>query len=485
MKIGLFLFPIWSVKLPPLGVAYVASALREQGHNVVVRDYNLEIYKKLYPENAPEDGHWYELGNKHIEYSGELGKKLINLVGPFVPEVVKEIAKENFDIIGVSLFTSSMKFTELALRVYRAINPDTKIIIGGPSSTRADADFFLRHGLADYVVYGEGEKIMCELVGKIQRGEDFRDTPSIKYLGKDGEIVITKRKSPMTPEEFSLPDFSDYNIRDYTYKAIPIMMSRGCVAACAFCNETHYWHRYRMGIVENIGRELNNALRKYDYDFVFICDSLVNGNHDLLEHLVDFVLENKLQMNWGGNARFDAKLNLELLTKMKEAGCYVLTFGLESASEKVLKMMGKRITMDVVKQVLDDCEKVGIKANVNILVGFPGEEEEDFQITMNFLREHRHQLYVVNTGFGMEINENTGVYRQPTKYNILLDEDGKIGKYQGAWATADLSNTIEIRKERIKRLRDMLVEERMTFREEKLHAEEYGFLAKNNLEVPS
>ncbi len=468
MKIGLFLFPIWSVKLAPLGLAYVSSALRQRGHDVTVEDYNLYVYKKLYPEKAPEDGYWFELGNRRMEYVDDMVDRMVALLGPFVKEVAKKIAAEKYDIIGISLFSSCMKFTEMVLRIYRLICPDTVIVIGGPSSTRIDADFFIRHRLADYVVYGEGEKTMCDLVEKIQKGEDPRTLPSIKYLGDDGEIVVTKRKQPMTPDEFVLPDFSDFNINDYTYQALPIMMSRGCVAACAFCNETHYWHRFRMGLVENVARELEEGTKKYAHNYIHICDSLMNGNHDLLELLVQFVLEKKMKINWGGNARFDKRLNYELLSKMKDAGCNFITFGLESASEKVLKVMGKRITMDVVGECLDNCEKLGINVCVNILVGFPGEEEEDFLMTVDYLKKRKHQIYLVNTGIEMEIAENSGVARQPTKYDILVDDQGEIVKHDGSWTTSDYSNTKEIRRDRLRRLRLALRREEMNFHPENM-----------------
>lgn len=474
MRIGLFLFPIWSVKLAPLGLAYISAALRAENHDVTVRDYNLYVYNKIYGDNHPNDGFWHQLGNKKLEYTGDKGEELFHFLNPYAKEIAKSVASEKFDIIGISLYSSSVKFTEIFLRIIKVISPETIIIIGGPSSTRVDADIFLKHSLADYVVYGEGEKIICELVSKLEAGEDVTSVPSIKYMDKNSKLVTTRRKDPMTPDEILLPDFSDFDIQAYTYKAIPIMMSRGCVAACSFCNETHYWHRYRMGLIENIGKELESALNNYNLDFVFICDSLINGNHDLLEHLVDFVLEHKLKISWGSNARFDSRLTKSLLLKMKKAGCVVMTFGLESASQKVLKLMQKRITLDVVKKVMDDCEEVGIQVNVNILVGFPGEEEEDFLETIDFIRTHRKQLHIVNTGFGMEINENTGVFRQPEKYNILLDENGKIADYEGSWTTTNYSNTYTIRMERLRRLREILIKEKIKFREEKLYINEFG-----------
>ena len=144
---------------------------------------------------------------------------------------------------------------------------------------------------------------------------------------------------------------------------------------------------------------------------------------------------------------------------MFEAGCEYLSFGLESGSDKVLKLMRKGIKTEWASEVLRLTHKNKILASVNILIGFPGEEEEDFQDTLTFLDRNKTYLTSVSTGATLGIGKGSYLYQFPEKYDVKLNDDGSVNYHpELGWTTLDGRNTQPIRNDRLNRLKQFLKE---------------------------
>jgi hypothetical protein len=178
-----------------------------------------------------------------------------------------------------------------------------------------------------------------------------------------------------------------------------------------------------------------------------------------MRKLLDLIIDADIKITWGGNCRISKGLTLELLQKMKLAGCSWLVFGVESGSERVLKKMNKGIKPEWASQNLTDCKTVDIRSGVNLILGFPGESELDFQETLDFISDNRDSIYAVSAGPMAGISPlATQIWDHPGKFGLKLLTDGRLDLSKGGdkWETVDGENTYEIRVARRKRLRTLV-----------------------------
>ena len=161
----------------------------------------------------------------------------------------------------------------------------------------------------------------------------------------------------------------------YTSKTLPISTSRGCINKCLFCSEFRLWRKYRYRDAENIFEEIRfQKQRSPSISHLFFNDSLINGNMRNLDKLCQLIIDSHLDISWGGQAAIREEMTSDFIAKMKAAGFSHVSYGLESASPKILKIMGKRFAPEVAERVIRSTKKMGIRTCVNIIVGFPGEE---------------------------------------------------------------------------------------------------------------
>jgi hypothetical protein len=150
-------------------------------------------------------------------------------------------------------------------------------------------------------------------------------------------------------------------------------------------------------------------------------------------------------------------MDREFIMNLKSAGCRFLVFGLECGSQRILDIMKKNIKLDWAVKNFQDCKDAGISVHVNMIVGFPGEEEEDFQLTLDFMKKVIKNIDVVNMGVGMSVGEGQDVYIHPERYDLLLNSIGKVEfDDDGQWSSKDGRNSHTVRQDRLKRLRRFL-----------------------------
>jgi radical SAM superfamily enzyme YgiQ (UPF0313 family) len=265
-------------------------------------------------------------------------------------------------------------------------------------------------------------------------------------------------KDYFSPKKLST-DLSHLPIIKYSndippYGEIAIQTSRGCYASCSFCREGEYSGKYRYRSGEDIFKEMTLNSNIGTHRRFSIVDSTIQPLHPEFQKLIALLEKHHFKFSFGGNLRNSSGLTLDRLLKLKSAGFDWATFGIESGSDTVLKLMNKKITMKVVCQNLLDCKTAGIRVFINLLIGFPGETEIELQETMDFLTNYVDCIEVVNVGYGMAIGSDTDVWRNPLKYNVKVDKFGKADYSSGDWETIDGQNTAEIRKDRIMRIRN-------------------------------
>jgi radical SAM superfamily enzyme YgiQ (UPF0313 family) len=195
--------------------------------------------------------------------------------------------------------------------------------------------------------------------------------------------------------------------------------------------------------------EIESIMSKYGGSFIQFNDSLVNGNRKNFLDICSLIVQKKLKITWGGNCRVDNSLGNREFKLIKASGCDYLTIGAESASNRILSAMRKGFTIEDVESFANKARDWGILLDVNWVVGFPGESEDDFSKTCEFVRS-RGNLVRRHTFSTLAINQFSYLEKNLDEFGIVLN-----GHHLGLWQLADGSNTSEIRNSRLEILENI------------------------------
>ena len=236
-----------------------------------------------------------------------------------------------------------------------------------------------------------------------------------------------------------MPDFSEFNLYNYNEFMLPIFLSRGCVAKCSFCYETQYWRKFRIKTPQIAFEELKQSHELYGIHQFRINDSLMNGSHRLLEEFCDLIIKSDLKINYAGYCRLDPKLNKQLLQKMALSGCQEISFGMESASQKVLDNMKKEVDANDFETILRDTYHTGMSVMICIMIGFPGEGWKEYFQTLFKIIKLRKYINQLNLSI-FQPGDGTPIWDNSEDYHIELYD-----RETGSWKSKDGKNTHKVR----------------------------------------
>lgn len=343
------------LKYPPMGLLYLASALRENGYKPSVFDASIEknSFSKL--ENLIKSG--------------------------------------DFDIFGISFSSMTAEGAFKTAEIIKSINQKSIIIAGGyhptvlPKETISNPNF-------DFVVYGEGEITLPELLKKLESGEtDFEKILGIAFKS-EGKIKINSPR-PLIENLDSLPlpaydliKLDAYSSPSTTRKPyISYIRSRGCPFLCNFCGvQKMFTRRYRFESPEKTIKNIDELIKNFGIKEILFKDSEFVINKKSVIDLCDLLIQKKYNLVWGANARADM-VDSGLLKKMKLAGCNQITYGLESGDQNILNSIGKNITLKQAREAVKITKETGIKCVANFMFGNSGETSETMDKTIKFAVE--------------------------------------------------------------------------------------------------
>ncbi len=456
MKVALAQMPFWPTYMPPLGLAYITAILRRRGHEVVVQDLNLECWTRVKKNHAnPWDG--FLLDNaSNLKYFKE---KLMPMVQSDLTIYAKKVAFGEFDAVGFTVNELNVHSTRFVVQLIKKMNPDIKIFIGGPEVYSEQNKLLedIYSGTVEAAVIGEGEEIVDELFEAWETGSSIDQIIGLVTNNKNSNYEKAKKRAAIDFSKLPLPDFSDFYLDKYMHKQIPIMMSRGCVAACTFCTEFVTWRSYRVRTAKNVFDEMVSIKKSTGISSFYFCDSLINGNHQMLSDLVDLILNNNFQCDWVAFCRADERLTKELLTRMKNSGCKELFFGFESGSNKILKLMNKNNTVETANKVIKETASSGILVHGLFIIAFPGETSEDFYLTKKFIYENKEDFYKVTIGGTLQLPPIAPMSQRPKAFDIKLNADGSVFfDENGKWYSKDGKFSPKVRANRLEAMQNFL-----------------------------
>jgi radical SAM superfamily enzyme YgiQ (UPF0313 family) len=276
---------------------------------------------------------------------------------------------------------------DLAARI-KAVKPQCTIIFSGPALT-TDPSIILQDWNCDFVALGELELPLLAIVcGDYSHNVAYR---------KDGKIVCAKR-TLLDLAELPLParDLIDNNAYRYAIfnrrnPVTSMILTRGCKhGKCTFCQGNVFaLGQVRCRQIADIERELTDIYCNYGIKEIFFRDQSFTNDRELVVRVCEYIIAQKFDLVWRANTRVDL-LDEELLIVMKKAGCYQLSLGIESASQYVLDVLNKGITLDQVRSIVQYAKDLGIEILGNFMLGCPGDTEE----SMNALCDYALSLNV-------------------------------------------------------------------------------------------
>lgn len=420
------MLPQWSHYLPPFNLARLSSVLLEEGYYTRCLDLNIKAWN-LVKDRFDEVGFDPWDGTKAYKWKGDIYfKELHSYFEELFETAIETIVKANPKVIGFTLYWTNQVPVVWMKNKLKERLPNTIFIAGGPSS-QTEADMMKDE--FDIVVVGEAEKIIVQTLNKIESGE----------MGKSQFPLILSQPSfeRLDLNLYPIPNFSDFDMNEYQIPNGTISeFSRGCVAKCTFCEETHFWNFRQRGYLSLVD-ELEHLNKHFGFNGVWFVDSLVNGNLKELYEFAKEVIKRGLKIQWFGYARHDKRMDLEYLQTLKDSGLLAFQYGSESGSNKVLEDMKKRVTKEDMEQNFIDGAKVGIQAVTGWVIGFPTETINDFVDTMTLIWRNRETSItnlVVSQRF--HLGPQTIVGQNPERFGILpmeyddcyIREDLTLGK---------------------------------------------------------
>jgi len=375
-------YPISETPSPPLGLAFLASALEAVG--VAVKILDLVVYP----------------------YSRRI---LESLLTEFKPQMV-----------GITAVTMTFDNAIKVIKDVRRIDPDILTVMGGPHVTFCAQDTLKDYPELDVIVLGEGEKTVVELIQAADRKYRWDDINGIVYR-KGSEICHTADRD-FVQDLDTLPAPARHLLALGRYRALgmPVSMttSRGCPFKCIFCvGRKMVGARVRHRNPVDVADELE-YLSTLNFNQINIADDLFTANKNHCQAVCDEILKRELQIKWTSFARVDT-VSAELLKKMKAAGCTAVSFGIESANPDILKTIKKGITLHQVVQAVDACKRAGVIPHASFILGLPGETPDTIKETMDF----GERLKAVGLSYGFHLLApfpGTAVREQSRAYGIRI-----------------------------------------------------------------
>lgn len=366
----------------PLGLLYIATCIQEAGHEVQLVDGAFWTHKEI-----------------------------IDKVRDFKPGFVGVSAN-------ASMWTKAMKTAE----DIKAVDPSIHVTVAGPFPSAVEEKCLELCPFMDSVVICEGEKIVPELIAKLEKGETLEGVAGMAWRASDGTIVKNEPR-PLLEDLDSIPiprrellgDFDKYESPPGSYKEKPIaivMTSRGCKARCIYCFQMKGERRIRFRSVDNVMQEIEELMNDYGFREIRFLDETFTADRERAMEIFRQIKKRKLKFSFYVSSRVNT-VDPELLKEMKKAGCWAILFGAESGVQKNLNTMKKGIKLDQTRAAVKAAKKAGLKVYTPFIIGIPGETYEEALQTIDFAIEldpHYANFHSMTPFPGTELYENIDEY---------------------------------------------------------------------------
>jgi len=353
-------------------------------------------------------------------------------------EVNQEVRKEIPDFVGITTITARIDSALYLAAFVKEINPDIKVILGGPH-VHFEHKVVINDPSVDICVRGEGEITTLELIETILKGGNLRDVKGITFKDEKNEIIVNPSR-PFVSDLDTLPFPARRLLENSVYKGSwtegktfsPMLATRGCPYFCQFCDAPAIWGRvHRRRSVENVLDELEQIYNEFGVRYIRFVDDLLVVDKKWAIELCRGILERGMdELSWACDGRVGI-MSVELLEELKKANCKVIFYGIEFGNQRILDLCKKGFTIEQVKETIEMTCKVGISSYGYFMMGYPTETAETVADTIKLAVELALNYGMDNAGFSIVTPfPGTGLYESCKKDNMLKSTDWSQYSYQ-------------------------------------------------------
>lgn len=346
---------------PPLGTITAASYIRSKGHSVSLFDTNLaNDPKQIIPFIKKAKPGYLVIYDDGFNY---LTKMCLTLMRDAAYELIK-IGKEN----------------------------NCKVIVSSSDSTDHFEEY-LEKG-ADYILLGEGEESLDELLHELENGNEKISAITGIVYSKNGEIVNTGRRGVMENLDdlpmaaWDLVNMNEYKsiwLDNHGYFSANIATTRGCPYSCNWCAKPIFGRKYHARSPKNVLAEMEYLMNHFGASYFWICDDIFGLKPGWIQEFRDLVKFSGLKFGYSMQSRVDVMLKDDTIEAMAESGLDIVWVGAESGSQKILDAMEKDVTVEQVYEAGEKLKEHGVKVAFFLQFGYLGETMDDIKLTQKML----------------------------------------------------------------------------------------------------
>ena len=346
---------------PPLDIGYCAAVLEKNGYKVYMID---SIFKR----------NFYRM--------------IRNLK-----------VKPNIVVIHLTTATYEVAM-KLAKYFKEKYNPSPKIISMGQHATSLPNTLVFRNSPIDFCIIGEAEKTILDLCNSLERGNGFKNIRGIAFFDSERDSFVKTKPQELIEDLDSLPYpkhewFSSGLYRIYYPSGLKrnkwgfIIATRGCPYECIFCSPTlrvSYGKKFRKRSPKKVVEEMEYMVSRFGVKSIFFLDDNFSFDREWVLELCRGIKRRKLNIKWAAQVKLN-HINKQMLKEMKSSGCETLCFGVESGSDRILKILKKSVTVREIKRSCSIVKEEGMFTSCFFMIGCPTETMEEIEETFNLALE--------------------------------------------------------------------------------------------------
>jgi len=383
--------------------------------------------------------------------------------------IFKYIDKTNPAFFGLSIIDGNIDASLAIAKKVKEKYPHIKILFGGNGIEVLDFGVLPNakytaneYTFIDVFVRGDGEVTFVELLKSDMSEESLLKIKGIIWRNKDGHLIHNIRRENVDMDILPFPDYSSLE-ENFYYKStyqynVPLVLSRGCPYRCTFCSVPEFIPVFRYRKLQSVIDEIEYWISKGRVNF-FCHDSIINGDPRWLKEFCEKIIEKgwpELGFTFGGNMRLQTPMrDFETMRLYRRAGLLKMITGFESASEPVLKHMKKYPNMEGVREIFENVRKLNkefmypMQFAMQLIIGYLNETEEDFQKTVDFVKEYHDCMSEILTCSGFLLHETL---------KRKWVEEGNYLRFHNTVNFTTNYNTAEQRLDRLNRIEQVFKE---------------------------
>jgi len=366
-------------------------------------------------------------------------------------KIKKKIIEIKPEFVGITCVVSEVNIVNDMCEFIKNNSSETIIVIGGPHASICPENFIERGIKFDYLVLGEGEITVYELIQTLKEEGNVNNVEGIAFI-KAGKLVKNKpREMIHNLDELPFPAYDKVDMKYYCrpnvwairpiyISSFMIFTSRGCPYNCNFCAAHAVWGRkVRFMSPERVVAHIEYVIKNFDIDALYFGDESFTVSKQRIYDIFNLLKRKNIKILFGCQTRVNL-LDEELLKFLKNNGCLQIDFGIESGSDRMLDIMNKQTNIEMSAKIAKICRKIKLRHFANMLINVPGETLDDIEKSLQFVKDMGYNSVIwnvycpvpgVNWEITLDMDDLDTFNNYPSKEAFeLLESKYKFGKYK-------------------------------------------------------